>query len=315
MRLSTKVSLTFREALQNDNFPLIKKSLLALYSELPQVLSEDLLQEDELNVDKKIITEMSDDVSTYTSLLECKNSWDYVTKKFFDLCDKQKIEIPFAEDEEKDSVELEENMKVKKTKNLNEALVDMKNNENMDEQEGTVISVTPTYAKAVRDHKEAEGEVGKMWKDMYKNAKKNGFKEPINEGAESFKADAKRSLSRLYNDWGHYFGDNESFIDEVVNILLSVCNTEDENLLTEDVEDDGAYSEDEIYDLLKSKQFTDNFTNEDGTVRTYYESEKDYTKNILKKYYDVVEVSDGRRSSDEDMCWVVAYSTPKINNN
>lgn len=69
------------------------------------------------------------------------------------------------------------------------------------------------------------------------------------------------------------------------------------------------YTLDEVFDQLK--ELTNDFTDEDGTVLCWYEQEKIYGVKVLKKYYNVVEVSDGRMSNKEDMSWVIAYSDPK----
>ena len=309
MKLSAEVSLKFREALQNDNFPLIKKSLLALYRELPQLLSEELLQEDEVNVDTNIIKEMSDDVSTYTSLLECKNSWDYVVKKFFDLCEAQGISIPTSDTSDK-TKELEESMKVVKTRNLNEALEDnMELCNNMDEgTDNLVVNVTPTFAKTVKDHKKSRKELAKMWKDLYKDAKKNGFKEPLEEERRSFYSDAYDALLKVFTEWKDYFGDLEDFITKVSNVAEDVYLHDDEEL-TEAVDEGDASSKEESEAFLK--KYTDNYTKEDGAVRTYYSTEKDNARDILKQHYEYVDVSDGRQDKDDEMKWVIAFSTPK----
>ena len=70
-----------------------------------------------------------------------------------------------------------------------------------------------------------------------------------------------------------------------------------------------SYSDSEIEKVLM--KITDNFSDKDGSVETSYENEKDSARDILKKHYKVVEVSDGRRSSSETMSWVIAYSNPK----
>ena len=314
MKLSAEVSLKFREALQNDNFPLIKKSLLSLYRELPQLLSEELLQEDEVNVDTNIIKEMSDNVSTYTSLLECKNSWDYVVKKFFDLCEAQGISIPTSDTSDK-TKELEESMKVVKTKNLNEALEDnMELCNNMDEgTDNLVVNVTPTFAKTVKDHKKSRKELAKMWKDLYKDAKKNGFKEPLEEERRSFYADAYNALLKVFKEWRAYFGDFDDFIDKFSIVAKDVyfydeANHDDDNL-NEAVDENDASSEEETEAFLKER--TNNYTKEDGAVQTYYQTEKDNARDILKQHYKYVDVSDGRRAKDDEMRWVIAFSTPK----
>jgi len=312
MKLSVEVSLKFREALQNDNFPLIKKSLLALYRELPQLLSEELLQEDEVNVDTNIIKEMSDNVSTYTSLLECKNSWDYVVKKFFDLCEAQGISIPTSDTSDK-TKELEESMKVVKTKNLNEALEDnMELCNNMDEgTDNLVVNVSPTFAKTVKDHKKSRKELAKMWKDLYKDAKKNGFKEPLEEERRSFYADAYNALLKVFKEWRAYFTDFDDFIDKFSSVAKDVYFYDEDNHddLTEAVDEADATSEEETEAFLK--KYTDDYTKASGAVRTYYRTEKDNARKILRQHYGNVEVSDGRQDEDDEMNWVLAFSRPK----
>lgn len=61
------------------------------------------------------------------------------------------------------------------------------------------------------------------------------------------------------------------------------------------------------------KSITNDFTDEDGNIRCYWEQEKEYGKQILKDYYEIVEVSDGRTGSGEDMSWVISYARPKEN--
>lgn len=72
---------------------------------------------------------------------------------------------------------------------------------------------------------------------------------------------------------------------------------------------DNEWSKKEIESALKD--FTNNWTKKEGTTRTYYKNEKDYGRDILKKYYKVVEVSDGRGSDDDEMSWVISYSEPR----
>ena len=66
------------------------------------------------------------------------------------------------------------------------------------------------------------------------------------------------------------------------------------------------YSYDEVERELKS--ITNNWTDKDGTIRCYWEQEKNYGLQILKKHYNYVETSDGRTGKGEDMSWVLAYS-------
>ena len=66
------------------------------------------------------------------------------------------------------------------------------------------------------------------------------------------------------------------------------------------------YSYDEVERELKS--ITNNWTDKEGTIRCYWEQEKNYGLQILKKHYKYVETSDGRTGKGEDMSWVLAYS-------
>lgn len=95
----------------------------------------------------------------------------------------------------------------------------------------------------------------------------------------------------------------------------SECNQYDLfKMLNEDYErnDDewgDPYSFDEVERELK--KLTNNWSDEDGTIRCYYEQEKQYGVQILKKHYDIVETSDGRTGPGEEMSWVIAYAKPK----
>lgn len=81
----------------------------------------------------------------------------------------------------------------------------------------------------------------------------------------------------------------------------------DESLF-EEAKDDSAWLEKEVETFLK--KYTNNFTKKSGTVETGYKEEKDFARDILKASYDIVEVSDGRRSEGEPMSWVISYSDP-----
>ena len=69
------------------------------------------------------------------------------------------------------------------------------------------------------------------------------------------------------------------------------------------------YTFDEVERELN--KITNGWTDKEGTIRCYWEQEKNYGKQILKDHYKYVEVSDGRTGRGEDMSWVIAYSTPK----
>ena len=59
-------------------------------------------------------------------------------------------------------------------------------------------------------------------------------------------------------------------------------------------------------------KLTGNFREKDGTVSTGYEEEKQIAKKVLSKYYNIVEVSDGRRDKNDDIVYVISYASPKF---
>lgn len=69
------------------------------------------------------------------------------------------------------------------------------------------------------------------------------------------------------------------------------------------------YTFDEVERELK--KITNGWRDKEGTIRCYYEQEKEFGKQILKKHYKYVDVSDGRTGPGQDMSWVLAYSSPK----
>lgn len=69
------------------------------------------------------------------------------------------------------------------------------------------------------------------------------------------------------------------------------------------------YTYEDVEDELRN--FTNNWIEKEGILRTPWEQEKDYGVLILKKHYDNVEVSDGRTGPGEDMSWAVSYSSLK----
>lgn len=100
-------------------------------------------------------------------------------------------------------------------------------------------------------------------------------------------------------------------VDENNNIPKGYTITK---LLIEDYQHDkdewgDPYSYDEVERELKN--ITNDWTDEEGTIRCYWEQEKNYGMQILQKHYDIVEPSDGRTGSGEEMSWVLAYSRPK----
>jgi len=56
---------------------------------------------------------------------------------------------------------------------------------------------------------------------------------------------------------------------------------------------------------------TNNFKDDDVAIRCKTKEEKLEALKIFREHYDVVEVSDGRRSDNEPMSWVIACSNPK----
>lgn len=100
-------------------------------------------------------------------------------------------------------------------------------------------------------------------------------------------------------------------VDENNNIPKGYTITK---LLIEDYQHDkdewgDPYSYDEVERELKN--ITNDWTDKEGTIRCYWEQEKNYGMQILQKHYDIVEPSDGRTGSGEEMSWVLAYSRPK----
>lgn len=73
-------------------------------------------------------------------------------------------------------------------------------------------------------------------------------------------------------------------------------------------ESDFSNIEREVESALSS--LTNQYTKEEGTVETSYEDEKNFAKKILRTHYKIVEVSDGRRSANEPMSWVISYAEP-----
>lgn len=70
------------------------------------------------------------------------------------------------------------------------------------------------------------------------------------------------------------------------------------------------------YDVAKIerviKQLTKDFKVVEGSLRTYYEQEKQAAVDVLKKHYNVVEVSDGRFDNNDDISYVISYAEPKV---
>ena len=83
----------------------------------------------------------------------------------------------------------------------------------------------------------------------------------------------------------------------------------DEDYQTRDDDWGDPYTTTEIERVLK--KLTNNFTSEDGDLRTYYVQEKILATSVLKKYYNIVEVSDGRVDETSEPSWVISYADPK----
>lgn len=80
--------------------------------------------------------------------------------------------------------------------------------------------------------------------------------------------------------------------------------------------EDDSWGEPYTYDDVEKelKKLTNNWKDDEGTIRCYYEQEKEFGKQILKKHYKIVETSDGRTESGEKMSWVISYSKSKKDN-
>ena len=103
----------------------------------------------------------------------------------------------------------------------------------------------------------------------------------------------------------------EELRDKLIEIIQSTILEESlyEDYERKDDEWGDPYSYDEVERELK--KITNNWSDKDGTIRCYYEQEKQYGMQILKKHYDIVEPSDGRTGPGEEMSWVLAYARPK----
>lgn len=90
---------------------------------------------------------------------------------------------------------------------------------------------------------------------------------------------------------------------------LNRLHQEKKTRLFEYLDVDAPYTYDEAYAELK--ELTLNFTKDMDSVICYMEEEKDLVRDILKDKYEVVDVSDGRRTYGERMNWIIAYAMPK----
>jgi hypothetical protein len=78
--------------------------------------------------------------------------------------------------------------------------------------------------------------------------------------------------------------------------------------IKESNDQDIAWQEIEIKSALED--ITNNFTKATGSVQTEYEDEVSIAKRILKQYYKVVEVSDGRNFDNDSITWNISYAKP-----
>ena len=78
--------------------------------------------------------------------------------------------------------------------------------------------------------------------------------------------------------------------------------------LKEANDQDIAWQEIEIKSALED--ITNDFTKAAGSVQTEYEDEVSIAKRILKQYYKVVEVSDGRNFDNDSITWNISYAKP-----
>lgn len=69
------------------------------------------------------------------------------------------------------------------------------------------------------------------------------------------------------------------------------------------------YTYKDVYSKLSD--LTNDFSDKEGTVRCWQEQEKIYGTKVLKKFYDTVEVSDGKAQPNDDVSWVISYSNLK----
>lgn len=63
--------------------------------------------------------------------------------------------------------------------------------------------------------------------------------------------------------------------------------------------------------LRDLKGLTSNFKKNEGTVTAWDEQTRDLARDILRDYYENVEISDGRMSDDEEPSYVLAYYNRK----
>ena len=99
-------------------------------------------------------------------------------------------------------------------------------------------------------------------------------------------------------------------LDETIHENLDESNMdrEDNAELKEANDEDIAWTEANIKSALDD--ITNGFTKTRGSIETEYEDEASIAKRILKQYYKIVEVSDGRKNSDSPIIWHIEYDIP-----
>ena len=112
-------------------------------------------------------------------------------------------------------------------------------------------------------------------------------------------------LNMLYS-YEPFFNKLDETIHE--NLDESNMNREDNAELKEANDEDIAWTEANIKSALDD--ITNGFTKTRGSIETEYEDEASIAKRILKQYYKIVEVSDGRKNSDSPIIWHIEYDIP-----
>lgn len=99
-------------------------------------------------------------------------------------------------------------------------------------------------------------------------------------------------------------------LDETIHENLDESNMvcQDNAELKEANDEDIAWTEANIKSILDD--LTNGFTKTRGSLETEYEDEASIAKRILKQYYKIVEVSDGRKNSDSSAIWHIEYNIP-----
>lgn len=150
---------------------------------------------------------------------------------------------------------------------------------------------------------------------FYKSGDYVGLTELYEDVEDRLDANQRNELRKLIN--------TTSDPETIANYLAAVTAKKEDLHIAEynqeTLDEDYSDSHDdwgEPYDISSMErviqQLTNNYTNKEGTLRTYYRAEKIAAVEELKKYYDVVEVSDGRYDTNDDISYVIAYSSPKI---